>query len=99
MTPAGEAGSSLTAAFEHEPTEEERRQLEKERAERLDPTNRPRNAEVDNTKRGWDNDRGDFRDNLEGHPPEWDRSDGAGRERDPEIWERLEESTGKPASS
>ena len=48
-----------------------------------------RNSEVDNTKRGWDSSTGDFRDNVEGRPPEWDCSDGAGRHRDPEIWQRL----------
>ena len=93
MPSEGESGSSLTAAFEREVTEEERQQMEKERADRLDPHNRPRNAEVNNTKRHWNNEKGDFEDNLEGHPPEWDKSDGAGRERDPEIWERLEANT------
>jgi molecular chaperone GrpE (heat shock protein) len=65
-------------------------QLEKERAERLDPENRPANAEIDNTQREWDNEAEDFKDNLEGNPPEFDKGDGAGRERDPEIWDRLE---------
>jgi hypothetical protein len=92
MTSQGAPGSSLSAPFEKELTEEEIQQLDRERAERLDPHNRPRNAEVDNTVRGWDPEHENFRDNLEGHPPEWDCSDGAGRERDPKIWQRLEES-------
>jgi hypothetical protein len=70
-------------------SEEEFRQLEAERAERLDPRHRWRNSEVDNTKRGWDSELGDFHDNVEGHRPDWDCSDGAGRTRDPEIWMRL----------
>lgn len=90
MTPQGPTGSSLSAPFQQELSEEEIQQVERERAERLDPHNRPRNAQVDNTKRHWNSDRGDFLDNLEGHPPEWDTSDGTGRTRDPEIWDRLE---------
>ena len=86
----------MSEPFEREATPEEIEQLKRERAERLDPQNRPRNAEVDNTHRGWNNERGDFSDNLEGHPPEWDTSDGAGRERDPEIWDRLEKEMDKP---
>jgi hypothetical protein len=39
-------------------------QLEQERAERLDPANRPGNAEVDNTTREWDYEHEDFRDNI-----------------------------------
>jgi hypothetical protein len=94
MTSEGAKGSSLSAPFEKELTDEEIRQLEHERDERLDPKNRPRNCEVDNTRRGWDNERGDFRDNLEGHPPEWDCSDGAGKERDPKIWQRVAKQMG-----
>ena len=77
-------------------TPEEIEQLERERAERLDPANRPANAEVDNPPREWVPEDETFRDNLEGHPPEWDRSDGAGTTADPEIWQRIEEQTGKP---
>jgi hypothetical protein len=90
------SGSSLSAPFEKELTDEGVQQLEKERAKRLDPQNRPRNAEVDNTTRHWLSDKEDFEDNLEGHPPEWDTSDGAGTKVDPEIWQRIEEQTGKP---
>ena len=39
---------------EAEISDEEREQLEKERQERLDPDNRPKNAEVDNSGREWD---------------------------------------------
>jgi len=90
------SGSSMSAPFEREMTEEEVRQLEKERADRLDPHNRPRNAEVDNTKRHWISEKEDFEDNLEGHPPEWDKGDGAGTTVDPQIWKHIEEQTGKP---
>ena len=82
--------------FEREATPEEVAQLEQERAERLDPANRPANAEVDNTTREWVPAEEDFRDNLEGHPPEWDKGDGAGTTVDPEIWQRIEDQTGKP---
>lgn len=71
--------------FDEEVTEEDIQQLEKERAERLDPENRPANAEVNNTDREWVSEKEDFRDNLEGNPPEWDKSDGAGKVRDPDI--------------
>jgi hypothetical protein len=82
--------------YERTATPEEIAQLEQERAERLDPAHRPTNAEVDNTKREWVPDAENFRDNLEGHPPEWDKGDGAGTTVDPEIWERIERHTGKP---
>jgi hypothetical protein len=39
----------------------EREQLEKEREERLDPNNRPKNAEVDNSGREWDSEKEDFK--------------------------------------
>ena len=82
--------------FERAATPEEIAQLERQRAARLDPANRPANAEVDNTTREWVPDAEDFRDNLEGHPPEWDKGDGAGTTVEPEIWERIEQQTGKP---
>jgi hypothetical protein len=80
-------------ALEREITDEELRQLEIERAERLDPANRPDNAEVDNTTRTWDYEHDDFKDNIEGHPPAFDQGDGAGTTRDPEIWARIEQAT------
>lgn len=77
-------------------TPEEIERLERERAARLDPANRPANAEVDNTTRQWVPEAEDFQDNIEGHPPEWDKGDGAGTTIDPEIWQRIEDQTGKP---
>ena len=41
-------------------SDKEREQLEKERQERLDPENRPVNAEVDNTGREFDVEKNDF---------------------------------------
>lgn len=41
-------------------SDEDRDQLEKEREERLDPENRPVNAEVDNTGREFDAEKEDF---------------------------------------
>jgi len=38
---------------ERKATPEEIAQLERERTERLDPANRPANAQVDNTQREW----------------------------------------------
>jgi hypothetical protein len=84
---------SEAGAFEREITPEELQQLERERAERLDPANRPGNAEIDNTTREWDYEHDDFRDNLEGNPPAFDQGDGSGTARDPEIWARLQAST------
>ncbi len=48
-----------------EPDEDTKQGIEKERAERLDPENRPENAEVDNTPREFDVDRGMFTDSDE----------------------------------
>ena len=45
-------------------TEEEIQQILRDRAERLDPANRPENAEVDNAPRGWDYVLGDFADSM-----------------------------------
>jgi len=82
--PTGGAG-----AEDAEISEEELEQLKRERDERLDPQNRPANAEIDNTTRDWVQEKEDFQDNLDGNPPEFDKGDGAGRDRDPEIWERI----------
>jgi hypothetical protein len=56
------AGRSLGIEPDKEPDEETKQQIEKERAERLDPENRPDGAEVDNTERTFDHDRGMFTD-------------------------------------
>jgi hypothetical protein len=54
-------GSALTTTNEKaDISDEERDQLEKERQERLDPENRPENAEVDNTGRQFDVEKNDF---------------------------------------
>ena len=45
-------------------TEEEIQQILRERDERLDPANRPENAEVDNSVREWDYELGDFVDSM-----------------------------------
>src|SRR5690349_25168473 len=45
-------------------TEAEIRQIERDRLERLNPANRPPNAEVDNTPREWDYEQNDFVDSL-----------------------------------
>ena len=60
-----EAGGTAdpTAKFrEDTPSPDEIEQIERERAERLDPANRPPNAEVDNTQRTFDPAKGDFID-------------------------------------
>lgn len=55
------SGSAFTVgSAEEEVSEEEREQLEKEREERLDPENRPVNAEVDNTGRIFDAEKEEF---------------------------------------
>ena len=42
-------------------SDEEREKLETEREERLNPDNRPVNAEVDNSGREWDGEKEDFK--------------------------------------
>ena len=52
-------------------TDEEAEQLEKEREERLDPENRPANAIVDNTRREFDVESGEYKvpaDEVENGP-------------------------------
>src|SRR4051794_138480 len=56
------AGRSLGINPYEEPDEETKRQIEAERAERLAPENRPDGAEVDNTDRDFDHERGQFTD-------------------------------------
>ena len=86
----GTTGGAKNPFLNQDVTEEDIRQLERERAERLDPANRPANAEVDNTGREWVSEKEDFRDNLEGNPPAWDKSDGAGTVRNPDILPKVE---------
>jgi hypothetical protein len=56
------AGRSLGIEPEAKPDEETQKEIEGEREERLDPDNRPENAEVDNTPREFDVERGQFTD-------------------------------------
>jgi hypothetical protein len=56
------AGRSLGIDPKSEPDEDTKKEIEKEREERLDPDNRPDDAEVDNSQRTFDVDRGQFTD-------------------------------------
>lgn len=56
------AGRSLGVDPDKEPDEETKREIEAERERRLDPDNRPDDAEVDNTDRTFDSERGQFTD-------------------------------------
>ena len=54
--------SSTGIDVESEPDEDTKQEMEEERAHRLDPENRPDNAEVDNTPRTFDHEHGRFTD-------------------------------------
>lgn len=56
------AGRSLGIDPDKEPDDRTKQQIEEERARRLDPDNRPEGAEVDNTERTFDHERGKFTD-------------------------------------
>jgi hypothetical protein len=56
------AGRSLGIEPNKEPDDETKQDIEEEREKRLDPDNRPEGAEVDNTDRTFDVDRGQFTD-------------------------------------
>ena len=56
------AGRSLGIEPNKEPDDETKQDMEEEREKRLDPDNRPEGAEVDNTDRTFDVDRGQFTD-------------------------------------
>jgi hypothetical protein len=56
------AGRSLGIDPGEEPDDETKREIEEEREARLDPENRPDGAEVDNTDRTFDTERGQFTD-------------------------------------
>lgn len=64
--PPDEAADAYTGhtMFGRPVTEAEIRQIERDRLERLNPANRPPNAEVDNTPREWDYEQNDFVDSL-----------------------------------
>lgn len=57
------AGRSQGIDVDAEPDEETKKEMEEERAERLDPDNRPDGAEVDNTQKDFDVEAGMFTDN------------------------------------
>jgi len=56
------AGRSLGIEPGKEPDDETKQDMEEERERRLDPDNRPDGAEVDNTERTFDHERGQFTD-------------------------------------
>ena len=56
------AGRSQGIDTTSEPDQETQQEMEEERQRRLDPDNRPEAAEVDNTQRDFDVDRGMFTD-------------------------------------
>jgi hypothetical protein len=73
----GEAGSSDPSKKfrEMEIPEERVDEIENTRETRLDPDNRPENAEVDNSERTFDSERGHFTDSEEydeSEPPQFD---------------------------
>ena len=72
----GEAGSSDPSQRfrEMEVPEERVEEIEQTRENRLDPDHRPENAEVDNTDRSFDSERGHFTDSQEydeSEPPQF----------------------------
>jgi hypothetical protein len=56
------AGRSLGIDFDGPPVGMTAEQVQEERERRLDPANRPAGAEVDNTGRTFDTERGEFTD-------------------------------------
>ena len=57
-------GEQIKRPVDEVPPDDEIADIEKERERRLDPENRPENAEVDNTDRTFNAKEGDFEDNL-----------------------------------
>ena len=57
------AGRSQGIDVDSEPDEDTKHEMEEERDRRLDPENRPDGAEIDNTDRDFDVDKGMFTDN------------------------------------
>lgn len=57
-----EDGAGAEDGADEEVTEADVEEIEAERQERLDPDNRPNNAEVDNTQRDFDEEKGEFLD-------------------------------------
>jgi hypothetical protein len=56
------AGRSLGIEPDAEPDEDTKKEMEEEREKRLDPDNRPDGAEIDNSDRTFDVERGQFTD-------------------------------------
>lgn len=56
------AGRSMGIDPSAEPDDQTKQEMDEERERRLDPENRPDNAEVNNTERTFDHDRGQFTD-------------------------------------
>jgi hypothetical protein len=68
------AGRSLGIDPYAEPDEATKKEIEAERKRRLDPANRPDGAEVDNTDRTFDHERGKFTDSEDydsDEPPQY----------------------------
>jgi hypothetical protein len=68
------AGRSLGIDPYAEPDEATKQEMEAERQRRLDPENRPEGAEVDNTDRTFDHERGKFTDSEDydrSEPPQY----------------------------
>jgi hypothetical protein len=68
------AGRSLGIDPYAEPDDATKQEIEEERARRLDPANRPDGAEVDNTERTFDHERGKFTDSEDyddSEPPQF----------------------------
>jgi hypothetical protein len=63
-----ETSTETSSADDQELSQEQIDEIEAEREERLDPDNRPENAEVDNTDRDFDTTTGQFTD----HEPDPD---------------------------
>ena len=57
------AGRSQGIDVDSEPDDDTKQEMEEERDRRLDPENRPDGAEIDNTDRDFDVDKGMFTDN------------------------------------
>ena len=67
-TTLGETSAETSNDDRQELSQEQIHEIETEREERLDPDNRPENAEVDNTDRDFDTTTGQFTD----HEPDPD---------------------------
>lgn len=64
------AGRSLGIEPDKEPDDQTKQEMAEERERRLDPDNRPDGAEVDNTDRTFDHERGQYTDSEDYDPHE-----------------------------